>query len=243
MLERDASFDECAKRPYGLGTRCTNVGWHFDVTSTCCDALLRVYICWNIKTVLDDYLLCWWRSNAPADMSLRFQQMHAHYFEFCHLYVMCFLRSRKGKFLNVKLRLFSHLSVCTYILSAEKNHLIEMVLWVSTTYVFVKIREYDFQKQAIIWKKTDPSEIERTYNISKQQTRYYRVCSWELMESATILMAHSTGLSSILFSARTQYFWRTRMWKNINPLYNDSVCPPNNLTLNLISVIMNSNLS
>ena len=32
----------------------------------------------------------------------------------------------------------------------------------------------------------DPSEKERTYNIRKQQTRFYWVWSLELMESATI---------------------------------------------------------
>ena len=53
----------------------------------------------------------------------------------------------------------------------------------------------------IIWKNGSwPSEIEMTYNIRKQQTRLYWVCSWELMESATILMPPSTGLSSILLS-------------------------------------------
>ena len=56
----------------------------------------------------------------------------------------------------------------------------------------------------IIWKK-DPLEIEKTYNIRKQQTRFYWVYSWELMESATILTPPSTGLSSILLSVRTQY--------------------------------------
>ena len=64
--------------------------------------------------------------------------------------------------------------------------------------------------------KTDPPEIERTYNIRKQQTRFYWVCLWELMESATILTPPSTGLRSILLSIRTQYSWRTRIWKNIN---------------------------
>ena len=64
--------------------------------------------------------------------------------------------------------------------------------------------------------KRDPSEIERTTNIRKQQTRFYWVCSWELMESATNLTPPSTGLSGILLSIRTQYSWRTRIWKNIN---------------------------
>ena len=36
-------------------------------------------------------------------------------------------------------------------------------------------------------KNPDPSEIERTYNTKKQQTWFYWVCSWERMESATIL--------------------------------------------------------
>ena len=40
--------------------------------------------------------------------------------------------------------------------------------------------------------KTDPSEKERTYNITKQQTRFYRVCSRDLMECATILTRPST---------------------------------------------------
>ena len=35
--------------------------------------------------------------------------------------------------------------------------------------------------------KTDPSEIERTYNIRKQQTWFYSVYSGELMESAILL--------------------------------------------------------
>ena len=39
----------------------------------------------------------------------------------------------------------------------------------------------------------DPSEIESTYNIRKQQTQIYWVCSWELMERATILTPNSTG--------------------------------------------------
>ena len=69
----------------------------------------------------------------------------------------------------------------------------------------------------IIW-KMDPSEIERTYNIRKQQTRFYWVCSWELMESATMLTPPSTDLRGILLSIRTQYFWRTRIWKNINTI-------------------------
>ena len=38
----------------------------------------------------------------------------------------------------------------------------------------------------------------------KQQTRFSWICSWELMESATILTPPSTVLSSILFSARTE---------------------------------------
>ena len=71
------------------------------------------------------------------------------------------------------------------------------------------------QKALLIW-ITDPSEIERTYNIRKQQTRFYWVCSWELMESATILTPTSTSLSGILLSVRTQYPWRTRIWKNID---------------------------
>ena len=45
------------------------------------------------------------------------------------------------------------------------------------------------------------------------------VCSWELMESATILMPLSTGLSSIQFHVRTQYSWKTRIWKNINTIW------------------------
>ena len=64
--------------------------------------------------------------------------------------------------------------------------------------------------------KTDPSEIERTYNIRKQQTQFYCVCSWELMESATFLTPPSTGLSGILLFIRTHYSWRTRILKNIN---------------------------
>ena len=38
----------------------------------------------------------------------------------------------------------------------------------------------------IIW-KTDPPEIESTYNIRKQHTWFYWVCLWEVMVSATIL--------------------------------------------------------
>ena len=72
--------------------------------------------------------------------------------------------------------------------------------------------------------KTDPSEIKRTYNIRKQQTRFYWVCSWELMESAIILTPPSTGLSGILLSVRTQYSWRTRIWKNINTISSDRMC-------------------
>ena len=64
--------------------------------------------------------------------------------------------------------------------------------------------------------KKHPSEKERTYNIRKLQTRFYWVFSWELMERATILPPFSTGSSSILLSVRTQYSWRTRLWKNIN---------------------------
>ena len=48
--------------------------------------------------------------------------------------------------------------------------------------------------------KTGPSEIERNYNVRKQQTRFYWVCSWELMKSAIILTPPSTGLSSVLLS-------------------------------------------
>ena len=47
--------------------------------------------------------------------------------------------------------------------------------------------------------RTDPSEIERTYNIRKQQTWFNWVCSRELMESATILTPPSTILSGICF--------------------------------------------
>ena len=36
--------------------------------------------------------------------------------------------------------------------------------------------------------KLDTSEIERTYNIRKQQSRFYWVCSWELTESPTNLI-------------------------------------------------------
>ena len=61
-------------------------------------------------------------------------------------------------------------------------------------------------------------KIERTYNIRKQQTQFYWACSWELMESATILMPPITGLSGILLSVKTQYSWRTRIWKNINTI-------------------------
>ena len=75
--------------------------------------------------------------------------------------------------------------------------------------------------------KTDPSEIERTYNIWKQQTRFYWVCSWELMESATILTPPSNGLSGILLSERIHYSRRTRIWKNINTksMYGDKFLP------------------
>ena len=73
------------------------------------------------------------------------------------------------------------------------------------------------QQYWIIW-KMDPSEIERTYNIRKKQTRFYWVCSWELIESATIPTTPSTRLSSTLLSLRTQYSWRTRIWKNINTI-------------------------
>ena len=40
---------------------------------------------------------------------------------------------------------------------------------------------------AINLEKMDPSEIERTYNIRKQQNRFYWGCSLDVMESATIL--------------------------------------------------------
>ena len=60
----------------------------------------------------------------------------------------------------------------------------------------------------IFW-KTDPSD--RTYHNRKQPTRSYSVCSWELMESATILMPPSTGLSGIMLSVRTQYPRRTKI--------------------------------
>ena len=81
----------------------------------------------------------------------------------------------------------------------------------------LKLRFINRERTEIIW-KTDTSEIERTYNIRKQQTQFYWVCSSELMESATILTPPSTDLSSILLSARTQYSWRTRIWKNINTI-------------------------
>ena len=58
-------------------------------------------------------------------------------------------------------------------------------------------------KLHIIW-KTGPSEIERTKFIRKQQTRFYRACSRELMESETILTPPS-NIYSILLSARTHY--------------------------------------
>ena len=38
------------------------------------------------------------------------------------------------------------------------------------------------------------------------------------MECAKIITSPSTGLSGILFSVRTQYSWRTRIWKNINTI-------------------------
>ena len=66
--------------------------------------------------------------------------------------------------------------------------------------------------------KYSSKKIERSDNIRKQQTRFYWVCSWELIESATILMPTSTGLIGILFSISTLYSWRTRMWK-ISTLY------------------------
>ena len=56
-------------------------------------------------------------------------------------------------------------------------------------------------------------QIERTYNIWKQQTRFNWVCSRVLMESATILTPPSTDLNGILLSVRTQYSWRTRIGK------------------------------
>ena len=82
----------------------------------------------------------------------------------------------------------------------------------------LKLRFINRERTEIIW-KTDPSEIERTYNIRKQQTRFNWVCSWELMESATTLTPACTGLSSLLLSVRTQYSWRTRIWKKINTIY------------------------
>ena len=51
---------------------------------------------------------------------------------------------------------------------------------------------------------------QRTCNLRRQQTRFYWVFSWELMESATI---HT--FPPILLSVRTKYSWRTRIWKNI----------------------------
>ena len=48
--------------------------------------------------------------------------------------------------------------------------------------------------------KMDPSETEKTYNTRKQQTRFYRVCSCELMDCATIFTPPGTGLSGILKS-------------------------------------------
>ena len=56
----------------------------------------------------------------------------------------------------------------------------------------------------------------RTYNTGNQQTQFYWVCSWELMESAKILMPPSTGLRGILLSVRIQNSRMTRIWKNIN---------------------------
>ena len=49
----------------------------------------------------------------------------------------------------------------------------------------------------------DASEIERTCNTRKQQTRFIESC--ELMESAKIPMHLSDVLSGILLSLRTQY--------------------------------------
>ena len=58
-----------------------------------------------------------------------------------------------------------------------------------------------------------------TYNIRKQQIRLYWVCSWEIMESVTILMPSSTSLSGILLSARTHYSRRDKNMEKISKLY------------------------
>ena len=56
----------------------------------------------------------------------------------------------------------------------------------------------------IIWKKTDPSEIERTYNIRKKQIRF---SSLFMRYNGKCNHSHapSTGLSSILLFIRIQY--------------------------------------
>ena len=82
---------------------------------------------------------------------------------------------------------------------------------------YFKYRVYLSSDAWLIW-KTNPSEIERTYNIRKQQTRFYWLRSWELMEIATIPTPPSTGLTSILLSVSNRYSWRIRIWK-ISTLY------------------------
>ena len=58
-------------------------------------------------------------------------------------------------------------------------------LWGSKQeYVFISFLQYKYSE-----KKTDLEETERTFNIGEQrpETRFYSVCSCELMESARIL--------------------------------------------------------
>ena len=62
----------------------------------------------------------------------------------------------------------------------------------------------------------DPSDVERTYNMRKQQTRFYWFCSGELMESAT---THAPVHQLKRFSAfhQTPIFLKDQNMKNINP--------------------------
>ena len=67
--------------------------------------------------------------------------------------------------------------------------------------------------------ETDPSEIERTYNIRKQQTWFYWVCSWEPMKSATILTPHSHWFKRYLAFHQNPILLKDQNMKTISTLY------------------------
>ena len=64
----------------------------------------------------------------------------------------------------------------------------------------------------------DPAETERTYKIRKQQTRFYWVWTWELMEHATILTPPSTGLKAVFALCMNQILLKDQNMKKYQHL-------------------------